>query len=230
MTLVWVVALGVVAGLAVLGLVVLAVAWLRIRQQSWRVRAWAARQGWSYRPTDPDLADRWPDLPLMAVSGHARDVVDGQVDQVRFRGFVLVPGRAGHPGDTLRHVLGTGVVVVATPAVIPRVTLEPVGFVDALGWDDETVVSLGRADVDAAWRIHGDPATARALLDDAVVAWLLDPAHRGSYGFDQGELVGWAVDRIVPAELAGWVTQLTDLLALIPPQVWRGPDDSFWAD
>ena len=222
MTVVWVVALGVVAGLAVLAVVVLGAAGLRNRQQTWRIKAYALRQGWTYRPTDPDLAVRWPDLPLMVTDGHARDVVTGQIGDRAFCTFVYSPGRAGHPGDALRHVSGAGVIVVAMSTVIPLVILEPVSFVEALGWEVDDQVQLGRPDFDAAWRVYGDAATARAILDEAVIAWLMEPEHRVSYGFDQGELVTWTVDRIAPEDLETDVGQLDELLGLIPPAVWTG--------
>ena len=220
MTVLWVVIVGVLAGLVALGLIVLVAAGLRHRQQAWRLRAYALRQGWTYQATDPDLAQRWPDLPLMATDGHARDIATGRIDGLDFRTFVYTPGRADHPADVWRHVSGAGVVAVTTPAAVPLVVLEPTSFVDALGWGEDDALTLGQADFDAAWQVYGDETTARAILTDAVVAWLMDPEHRVSYGFDQGELVIWTVERIVPDDVEVYVGHLADLLALIPPEVW----------
>ncbi|MDR0848754.1 MAG: hypothetical protein LBN10_06895 [Propionibacteriaceae bacterium] len=216
-----IVALGAIAGIAVLAILVVAAAAIRNRQRSWGVQAYALGQGWTYAASDPTANKICSAIPVFGLSAHARDVVTGEHNSVPFMAFTLVPGREGHPGDASRHVSGAGVIALRTPGTIEPVILTPQGFVErisaALGGQD---ILTGRDEVDSAWRIRGDEPTVLQVLTDPLLDWLTDPETSGSYGFENGYVVTWSVERFAPGDIEHYLNKLEALTELVPGQVW----------
>lgn len=216
-----IVALGIVAGILALALVVIVLAAIHNRQRSWGVQSYALAQGWAYAGADPDVAKTWSQIPVFSLKAHARDIVRGEHNDIPFVAFTLVPGREGHPEDAARHVSGVGLIALQTPGVIPTVMMTPEGFVEristALGGED---IPTGHDDVDSAWRIRGDATTAHELLAAPVLDWLRDPDTNGSYGFENGYVLTWSIERFAPRDIEYYLEDLEALIARVPTGVW----------
>jgi hypothetical protein len=196
------------------------------RRRSEGLQRLCLERGWQYTSRNDALVTEWaPDFPLFEAGDPPRRCTDIVVVQrgkltVTFADYshreADVDAEGRHTTSTKRHA----VAVAALPAALPAVRLAGENVLSRLG---RTIglrdIEIGVEAFDRRFRIKGDEATARSLLQPATVQLLL------AQPYDTWELSGsrllvtrpgrWQVEDYTT--VAGLVEQFT---AAVPRHLW----------
>ncbi len=203
----------------------------RIQQTNYERQALASSQGWGFAQDAPELLDKWPLKPFTEIGDKrmAFGVVSGMAGGVAFTAFdyhrrprVTNYKSLGVTTMSVDTILIDTVWVLTLPATLPKFQIfdsaEP-------NFDKEGAVPPQTADnkVNRSYLlVDTDPGVATQLLTPAVTGLM-----------KQYKLYNWATwgdqllcvkhpifGRVKPEELSSRVTELGQLIGMIPPHLW----------
>ena len=203
----------------------------RIQQTNYERQALASSQGWGFAQDAPELLDRWPLKPFTEIGDKrmAFGVVSGAVGGVAFTAFdyhrrpkVTNYKTLGVTTMAVDTILIDTVWVLTLPATLPKFQVfdmaEP-------NFDKTGAVAPQTADakVNRSYLlVDTDPHVATQLLTPAVTGLMKQyKLHNWATWGDQLLCVKHPIfGRVKPEELSSKVTELGQLIGMIPPHLW----------
>lgn len=156
----------VVAALVLLLVYVGIKAFRYARQTRGALRQWAERNGWTFTPKEPHLADRWTQSPIRG-AGSADNVMRGTVPEGTVTAFTHRVTAAGSSMSTTRAIalldVGTAlpIAIVTTPGVTLAKPLPPETVSLGPPLEDWRALAVDSAAAAGATRLFTAPACQR---------------------------------------------------------------------
>jgi len=186
----------------------------------------AAQQGWSYLPFDNALAEQWSGTPFQTGDTWlVRNVLSGAFNgrqMVAFDYSYQTHSTDSHGRRTsTTHKLG--VVVLQMPGALPQLEVTHEGIfggavANAFGFRD---IQFESDQFNRAFRVKADDDRfGHAVVTPRMMELLL---ARGEIGWriEGNSLVGWDKGAHNPTQVMNRLSLLQDVLAQVPPYVWR---------
>jgi hypothetical protein len=214
----------VVVAVVVLVAVVVYLAWRADRKRRERLRAYAARMGWSYAPRDDSPLGRFSGEPFRSGEEHAcRHVLAGQYGgrpSTVFE-FEYVTYSTDSEGRRQRHVHHNAVTALGLPRVLPWVQVKREGLLHkighALGFDD---IELESEDFNRRFRVTAqDRKLACDVLHPRMMELLLQ-ADAPAWRIENGALLCWADGKLDPTLIQPMLDFGALVVDNIPGFVW----------